>query len=54
MMAKVASVSERSTPSCYIRPRSFASLNTSYVSYAYPAGASVEPINEVVIPPTPK
>ncbi len=25
-----------------------------YVSYAYPAGASVQPINEVVVPPTPK
>lgn len=25
-----------------------------YVSYGYPAGMSVEPINEVVIPPTPK
>ncbi len=27
---------------------------SQYVSYAYPAGASVQPINEVVIPPTPK
>ena len=26
---------------------------TQYVSYAYPAGASVQPINTVVIPPTP-
>jgi hypothetical protein len=26
---------------------------TQYVSYAYPAGASVQPINEVVIPPVP-
>ena len=35
---------------------SFASLSvsTSYVSYAYPAGASVQPINEVVVPPVPK
>ena len=24
------------------------------VSYAYPAGASVQPINTIVIPPTPK
>ncbi len=31
-----------------------ASPSTTYVSYAYPAGASVQPINEVVIPPTPK
>jgi hypothetical protein len=30
------------------------SLSTTYVSYAYPAGASVEPINEVVVPPVPK
>jgi IgGFc binding protein len=27
---------------------------TQYVSYAYPAGASVQPINEVIIPPTPR
>jgi hypothetical protein len=27
---------------------------TEYVSYAYPAGASVQPINEVIIPPTPR
>jgi len=27
---------------------------TQYVSYAYPAGASVQPINEVNVPPTPK
>ena len=26
----------------------------SYVSYAYPSGASVQPINTVVIPPNPK
>jgi hypothetical protein len=26
----------------------------SYVSYAYPAGASVKPINNVVVPPTPQ
>jgi hypothetical protein len=25
-----------------------------YVSYAYPAGASVRPINNVVVPPTPQ
>jgi hypothetical protein len=25
-----------------------------YVSYAYPSGASVQPINDVVVPPTPK
>ena len=31
-----------------------ASPSTIYVSYAYPAGASVQSINEVVIPPTPK
>lgn len=30
------------------------SAPTTYVSYAYPAGASVEPINEVVVAPTPK
>ena len=29
------------------------SFSTTYVSYAYPAGASVQPINEVVVPPTP-
>jgi len=28
--------------------------STTYVSYAYPAGASVLPINEVVVPPVPK
>jgi len=28
--------------------------STDYVSYAYPAGASIQPINEVVVPPTPK
>jgi len=27
---------------------------TSWVSYAYPAGASVQPINEVVVPPVPE
>src|SRR5262249_40394621 len=27
---------------------------STYVSYAYPAGASVQPINEVVVPPVPK
>jgi hypothetical protein len=27
---------------------------TQYVSYAYPAGASVQPINTVVVPPVPK
>jgi hypothetical protein len=27
---------------------------TQYVSYAYPAGMSVLPINMVVVPPTPK
>lgn len=27
---------------------------TSYVSYAYPAGASVQAINEVVVPPVPR
>jgi hypothetical protein len=26
---------------------------TQYVSYAYPGGASVAPINEVVVPPVP-
>ena len=26
---------------------------STYVSYAYPAGASVLPINEVVVPPVP-
>jgi len=25
-----------------------------YVSYGYPAGMSVQPINEVIVPPTPK
>jgi hypothetical protein len=29
-------------------------LFTQYVSYAYPAGASVQSINEVIIPPIPK
>jgi hypothetical protein len=29
-------------------------INTQYVSYAYPAGASVQPINTVVVPPTPQ
>jgi hypothetical protein len=29
-------------------------LYTQYASYAYPAGASVAPINQVVVPPTPK
>lgn len=33
---------------------SFAVVNTAYVSYAYPAGASIQQINEVVVPPTPK
>jgi hypothetical protein len=27
---------------------------STYVSYAYPAGASVQPINTVVVPPTPR
>ena len=27
---------------------------SGYVSYAYPAGASIQPINEVVVPPNPK
>lgn len=27
---------------------------STYVSYAYPAGASVQPINDVVVPPVPK
>lgn len=30
------------------------SFSTTAVSYAYPAGASVQPINQVVVPPTPK
>jgi hypothetical protein len=30
------------------------SLNTTYVSYAYPAGAGFQPINGVVVPPVPK
>ena len=30
------------------------SMLTQYVSYAYPAGASVQPINEVVVPPVPE
>jgi hypothetical protein len=29
------------------------SFGTTYVSYAYPAGASVKPVNTVVVPPTP-
>jgi hypothetical protein len=29
------------------------SFNSTYVSYAYPAGASVLPINTVVVSPTP-
>ena len=29
-------------------------IQTQYVSYAYPAGASVQPINTVVVPPTPQ
>jgi hypothetical protein len=29
------------------------SFNTQFVSYAYPAGASVKPITTVVVPPTP-
>ena len=28
-------------------------FGTTYVSYAYPAGASVKPVNTVVVPPTP-
>ena len=28
-------------------------LSTTYVSYAYPAGASIQPINDVVVVPTP-
>ncbi len=32
----------------------YSTFSTGYVSYAYPAGASVQPINEVVVPPTPK
>ena len=28
-------------------------FQTTYVSYAYPAGASVKPVNTVVIQPTP-
>ena len=27
---------------------------SQYVSYAYPAGASVQPINTVIVPPTPR
>jgi hypothetical protein len=27
-------------------------INSEYVSYAYPAGASVQPINTIVVPPT--
>jgi len=33
---------------------SAAAVNTTYVSYAYPAGASIQQINEVVVPPIPK
>ena len=33
---------------------SAALFSSMYVSYAYPAGASVQPINTVVVPPTPK
>ncbi len=29
-------------------------FSTAYVSYAYPAGASIQPINTVVVPPVPK
>ncbi len=29
-------------------------IDTQYVSYAYPGGASVQPINTVVVPPTPQ
>lgn len=29
-------------------------FTSTYVSYAYPAGASVQPINQVVVPPDPK
>ncbi len=29
-------------------------FQSTYVSYAYPAGASVQPINTVVVPPTPR
>jgi hypothetical protein len=32
----------------------FQGFYTQYVSYAYPAGASVQPINMVVVPPVPK
>ena len=28
-------------------------IDTSFVSYAYPAGASIQPINDVVVPPVP-
>lgn len=28
-------------------------VNSGFVSYAYPAGANIQPINEVVVPPTP-
>jgi hypothetical protein len=28
-------------------------IYSGFVSYAYPAGASIQPINEVVIPPSP-
>lgn len=31
-----------------------ATQQTQYVSYAYPAGAGFQPINQVVVPPTPK
>ena len=33
---------------------SYQAASTAYVSYAYPAGASVQAINEVVVPPVPK
>jgi hypothetical protein len=29
-------------------------FKSTYVSYAYPAGASVQPINQVVVVPVPK
>jgi len=28
-------------------------VNSGFVSYAYPAGANIQPINEVIVPPTP-
>ncbi|MEJ7734101.1 MAG: IgGFc-binding protein [Polyangiaceae bacterium] len=33
---------------------SAAQFTSTYVSYAYPAGAGVQPINQVVVPPVPK